>query len=393
MKHLKEYHKVYTSGVTREQVVQYFEDCVNNNVEGVKAFLDLGYYPDKEIYGYGGENRTMNALELACKHGSIDVVKLFMQYDEFDFTKHSNLPLRYAMYGNHVETARLLLTIDEIEVVDGNVNYDVFHTCLPRKNYEMIKMFLDETDVLTGGRADSYMRNAFKVAAETNDLILLKLLRKYSGTPTTILKDYETIDAITHDNEKIFNMYFNQDYAQAFKDFNWYLIMTKRTKSFNIFKTLYDNPKSKPEESNYNYFRESCDLPNADRINYMLNVSDVELNPGVNNNEAVRRAAEHGRIENMKLLMADDRINPADSNNRALIVACQKEQLEAAELLLTDERVLDDITSIIFPTKKFYNGPLKFDEFPQMLIDVLIKEFELETSEDLNQLLNMMKKV
>lgn len=389
MKHILEYNSYQR--FEREDTIMYLDACRDNNVTIVEEFVNAGMYPAKEIYGYYTDGRrNWQAIEIACQEGSTEVVEYLLTLEEIDPFLHSNLPFRLAAYNNHVKVVELIINQEDFNFNDGNVDYTFVSTIVSNGMHEMAELILNKFDVNIQYSAGNG-KSALDVAALNNDTKMFKLLFKYLKPVDRAIDDKATISAINAGNLELFNMMFYRPETQAFDSFNWFLSICKHRSNFEIFKILYDHPKSDPSDHNWNFFRESCYLDFPDRINYMLNISDVDIDPSINRNEGIARAAEYNRTENMKILMADPRVDPSDSNNRALVKACISNKLEATELLLSDERVKHNISSILFPTMKTYHTALTFSEFPPMLIAVLIEEFELEDAAALNQFLTIMK--
>ena len=70
-----------------------------------------------------------------------------------------------------------------------------------------------------------------------------------------------------------------------------------------------------------------------------LLLTNPEVDPAANNNEAIQWASGYGHVDTVRLLLADSRIDPADDNNLAIRWASAYGQLEVVRLLLTDKRV------------------------------------------------------
>jgi len=64
-----------------------------------------------------------------------------------------------------------------------------------------------------------------------------------------------------------------------------------------------------------------------------------KVDPSVNDNKAIKDAADRGYIEVMKLLLADKRVDPAIDDNLILKWAVEDREVEVVRLLLQDHRV------------------------------------------------------
>lgn len=70
-----------------------------------------------------------------------------------------------------------------------------------------------------------------------------------------------------------------------------------------------------------------------------------QIDPGSQDNFALRRAAYNGDVETVRLLLADPRVNPASRDNVALQEAAYKRHIEVVKLLLADPRVDPNVDS------------------------------------------------
>ena len=68
-------------------------------------------------------------------------------------------------------------------------------------------------------------------------------------------------------------------------------------------------------------------------------IKDMRVNPGVDDNLAIRWASWAGHSEIVKLLMRDNRVDPTAVGNEALELATGNGHLDVVNALLTDERV------------------------------------------------------
>jgi ankyrin repeat protein len=64
-----------------------------------------------------------------------------------------------------------------------------------------------------------------------------------------------------------------------------------------------------------------------------------QLDPGFNQQFALRRASCHGYVDIVKLLLCDPRVDPAVLDNAALVAACENGHAPVVKLLLADPRV------------------------------------------------------
>ena len=72
-----------------------------------------------------------------------------------------------------------------------------------------------------------------------------------------------------------------------------------------------------------------------EKVNELLHVCD----PSLNDNEAIKVAAELGHMNIVEILIKDTRVNPADWNNAAIRWAAENGHTDTVSVLLNDNRV------------------------------------------------------
>ena len=77
-------------------------------------------------------------------------------------------------------------------------------------------------------------------------------------------------------------------------------------------------------------------LANPVTVQMML---DIDLDPSVRNNIAIRTAVKCGYIETVRLLLRDSRVDPTEKDNYALRRASEAGDVDMVRLLLQDPRV------------------------------------------------------
>ena len=70
-----------------------------------------------------------------------------------------------------------------------------------------------------------------------------------------------------------------------------------------------------------------------------LLLSDPRVDPTAKNNNAIRWAADNGHVKVVELLLQDGRVDPTDHDNFAIRSAAQNEHIDVVKLLLQDPRV------------------------------------------------------
>ena len=81
----------------------------------------------------------------------------------------------------------------------------------------------------------------------------------------------------------------------------------------------------------------ACWMGGVDVVATLL--EDGRVDPGGNENGAIRAAARNGHIDIIRLLLADNRADPAFDNNHILCHAAEFGHIEVVQLLLADHRV------------------------------------------------------
>ena len=103
---------------------------------------------------------------------------------------------------------------------------------------------------------------------------------------------------------------------------------------------IYRSPtywRSRVQDVTYDKFISAIEKNNISYVRYVLLGNLID--PGVNNNGAIREASSKGYIEIVRLLLKDERVDPGDNNNQAIRWATYKDYIEIVRLLLEDERV------------------------------------------------------
>lgn len=101
----------------------------------------------------------------------------------------------------------------------------------------------------------------------------------------------------------------------------------------NIVKLLVEDGRSKP---NSKMFVHSCECQHLDVVEYLIDHPNVD--PGYDNNEAIRSACVRGDYTIAKFLLQNPRVNPSDGDNAPIKCAVMGSG-EIVRLLLKDSRV------------------------------------------------------
>ena len=146
---------------------------------------------------------------------------------------------------------------------------------------------------------------------------------------------------------KYYLMWLKEDDEWGFRDklvtFSLYGAMILEGETVSLLKAIYAGDavavklllaKVAPTASD---FIKAIQSESAGIVELLLN--DPRVDPGANNNSAIRWAAEHGHLKVVELLLADERVDPSASNNYAIRWAVKYGHLEVVKLLLSDERV------------------------------------------------------
>lgn len=68
-------------------------------------------------------------------------------------------------------------------------------------------------------------------------------------------------------------------------------------------------------------------------------IKNKNIDPSVNNNEAIMIASENGHVDVVRALLENDKVNPSSSDYGALEAASRKGQVDVVRVLLADDRV------------------------------------------------------
>lgn len=98
------------------------------------------------------------------------------------------------------------------------------------------------------------------------------------------------------------------------------------------------DPEFSPANHENHAIKKAAEKGYTDIIKILL--ADPRADPATNNNFAIQVAASNGHIEIVTLLLADPRVNPAVDNNFAILCAAQNGHTHIVTTLLTDSRVL-----------------------------------------------------
>lgn len=75
----------------------------------------------------------------------------------------------------------------------------------------------------------------------------------------------------------------------------------------------------------------ACELNHVEVVKILIN--DPEVSLSVEDNYAIKRAAENGHVEVCRLLLDDHRVDPSASNNYAIYMARVNDHTEIVELI------------------------------------------------------------
>ena len=114
-------------------------------------------------------------------------------------------------------------------------------------------------------------------------------------------------------------------------------------------------------------------------------IQDKRVDPGADDNYAIRHASKYGYLEIVKILIQDERVDPSADDNRAIKWASQYGHLEIVKILIQDERVdpsADNNYAIKYASRNGYLETVK----------VLIPKIDLGKITD-NKILNLAKEI
>lgn len=90
-----------------------------------------------------------------------------------------------------------------------------------------------------------------------------------------------------------------------------------------------------------------------------LLLKDGRINPGADDNYAIRWAARRGHTEVVRLLLEDGRVDPTDVNDEAIRLAIQKGHVEIVKLLIEHGCDPDDSNSIATAAERGHTDMVK----------------------------------
>lgn len=108
-------------------------------------------------------------------------------------------------------------------------------------------------------------------------------------------------------------------------------------------------------------------------------LKDGRCDPTADDNEALEQALAYEHVGVVGALIVHPDVDPAAGRNKALVYAVSKQNEELVDLLLDNSRVLDII------------GQIPFEHMKPMLLDKLVKIFDLNDEKELIELLPLMK--
>ena len=140
-----------------------------------------------------------------------------------------------------------------------------------------------------------------------------------------------------------------------------------------VVNLLLKNPRVDPGSNNNYAIKWASECGHTEVVKLLL--KDSRVDPGDDNNFAIRLASRNGHTEVVKLLLKDSRVDPGDDNNFAIRWASRNGHTEVVKILLSSlKHTFNIITYIEITTGTSDKVHMELsDEIKELLIDHVIK--------------------
>ena len=155
-------------------------------------------------------------------------------------------------------------------------------------------------------------------------------------------------------------------------DNNYAIKWASRNGHVEIVKLLLKDPRVDPSVDDNYAIKWAADNGHVELVELLLN--DPRADPGVDDNTAIGYAAENGHVEIVELLLNDPRVTPDTRDNYAIERASQNGHVEVVELLLNALKHRFNIAKYTEILAEVYESPSEIlPEIKELLIDHIIK--------------------
>ena len=314
------------------------EACRHGYIEMVKLFLsDPRVDPTCENDG--------TPLSEACENGHVEVVKLLLADPRVDPSRYdhglSNYAISLACKNGHVEVVKLLLAdprVDPSREDRHGLSNNAIGLACKNNHVEVVKLLLVDLRV-DPSRYDHGLNNsAIGLASERGYLEMVKLLWTDSRVDPSSEDNHVIKIACKNGHVEVAKLLLTDPrVVLTQKHYITMLLTALLNCRHKIAELLYPKIAPSTEKQVFAFIIASI----TGKIKYVKYVLQnlKNINPASYNNLAIIRACDNGHVEVVKLLLTDPRVNPADRGNVAFIRACENGRVEVVKLLLTNPRV------------------------------------------------------
>ena len=331
------------------------EACRHGYIEMVKLFLsDPRVDPTCENDG--------TPLSEACENGHVEVVKLLLADPRVDPSRYdhglSNYAISLACKNGHVEVVKLLLAdprVDPSREDRHGLSNNAIGLACKNNHVEVVKLLLVDLRV-DPSRYDHGLNNsAIGLASERGYLEMVKLLWTDSRVDPSSEDNHVIKIACKNGHVEVAKLLLTDPrVVLTQKHYITMLLTALLNCRHKIAELLYPKIAPSTEKQVFAFIIASI----TGKIKYVKYVLQnlKNINPASYNNLAIIRACDNGHVEVVKLLLTDPRVNPADRGNVAFIRACENGRVEVVKLLLTNPRVDPVVRDNIAFIKACENG-------------------------------------
>lgn len=360
--------KLEISPKIKRVALRYF-DIDNNSLSGEEFFLRLINPPipnnflkiiSKEPLS---ERVLSGALDQACKHHEITIVKMLTEHQSTHraFSSSSGLSIACAM--NYLDVVKLLIPIKQLSTMYIYKDKGCFEWAAYHGNIEILKLLFSKLTISEQmqdrtNRGDSIssikysikrtFEDTFEVAYRTNQIKLIKFLLADKRAEPNADINSAIIHASENGNAELLKLLLTHKRADPAHWNSNALGVAARAGQTATAKLLLDDKRADPNKCEAlskavsGGHVEIVKLLLADkRIHTIKYAKKYDYGYVIRMFEFNNRTSilSNRQLEILPLLLQDKRFDPSSNNNAAIISFCKSGKLEAISLLLEDKRV------------------------------------------------------
>ena len=274
-----------------------------------------------------------------------EVQRIVQSTSDVDLSKDENYIIRKASEQGNTKLVRFLLLQDTVD--PGAKNNEAIRLASEYGHKDVVKILLEhsETDKRINPAAKD--NEAIKVASDHGHEDVVKILLEHS-------KDDKRIDPAANDNEAI-KLVCGKNIG------NRPASRTGEVINLNVIKVLLEDDRVDPSVEDDLAIRTAAEEGAAHIVELLL--KNERVNPAAKNNEAFRQAVRYGHEDTVKILLEhskkDNRIDPGANNNEAIKLSSELGYTEIVKLLIKhskDDKRIDPASNCNEALKRAHEG-------------------------------------